>query len=369
MVCPYSLSRPGGVQGQAVGLAASLRQLGHEVVVIAPDSTQARGYRESMDQATYIVGGAVNVSSNGSVAPVSISPLAARRVSRFVRNRRFDVAHLHEPLAPVAGYGLLMKPPVALVGTFHRAGASGWYRLLKPITKLLADHLEVRCAVSNAAESTAREALGGEYEVLFNGVDIERFEKAIPYESSQPSILFLGRHEPRKGLEVLLEAFSERRESAVLWVAGNGPLTDSLMRRFPESSRIKWLGSLTGDEVASRLAGADVLCAPSLGGESFGMVLVEAMASKCSVVASDIPGYRLAASRYARLVEPGNSHALAHALAIAIEEIRTRSGRSSAETLLEAKRHAAKWSMDRLASEYVRIYSMAIERFDLVRSR
>ena len=133
-------------------------------------------------------------------------------------------------------------------------------------------------------------------------------------------MLFLGRHEPRKGLHVLLDAFATLERPAVLWVAGDGPATEVQRRRHPESDRVHWLGVLSEEEVASRLAGADVLCAPSLQGESFGMVLLEGMAAGCTVVASDIEGYRMASGGHATLVPPGDAPALARALDAALAD-------------------------------------------------
>ncbi len=311
MVCPYSLSRPGGVQGQAVGLARALRAVGHDVVVVAPDDDHPAG---PVDRTTFSVGPTRAVRSNGSVAPVSLSPRAAGRARTFARDYGADVVHLHEPLAPVVGYGCLVSSPAPLVGTYHRSGDSRAYRSLRPLARWADRQLAVRCAVSDAARDTIRAATGADYDVLFNGVDIERFAGASPWPTDGPTVLFLGRHEPRKGLGVLLDAFVGVPEPAVLWIAGDGPATDELRRHHPASGRVQWLGRLDDADVASRLAGADVLCAPSLGGESFGMVLLEGMAAGCTVVASDIPGYRAAADGHAALVPPADPAALRQAV-------------------------------------------------------
>ncbi len=200
-----------------------------------------------------------------------------------------------------------------MVGTYHRAGVSRWVRPLHPLAELVGRRLQVRVAVSEAARETGLSAGGGDFEVLFNGVDMDRFESAPPHRDPEgrPAVLFLGRHEPRKGLQVLLDAFATLQRPAVLWVAGDGPGTEVQRRRHPASDRVQWLGVLSDEEVASRLAGADVLCAPSLQGESFGMVLLEGMAAGCAVVASDIEGYRMAAGGHATLVPPGDVGALA----------------------------------------------------------
>ena len=328
IVCPYSLSRPGGVQGQVVGLARALDARGHQAAVFAPldDPRDAPG-----DVNLVVAGQSVSLPANGSVAPVSVSPLAVHRALGALRSGHFDVVHVHEPFSPGLPYGILAAgemPPI--VATFHRSGGSFFYSVLRPLTTSLARRrFAVRCAVSEAARQTAHAAVGGDYVVLFNGVEVDRYANAVPWPTDGPTVLFLGRHEERKGLRVLLGAFAllmgaklvgegsggdAAVASPTLWVAGDGPDTDALRRLYPDSPHIQWLGVLTEEDKLRRLAGADVLCAPSLGGESFGMVLLEAMAAGTPVVASDIPGYRDAAGGRARLVRPGDTSALSEAL-------------------------------------------------------
>lgn len=371
MVCPYSLARPGGVQGQATGLARSLRRLGHEVAVLAPDAGDPAGGGPPGGRAAppggagapfdgvHGIGRSVGLRSNGSVAPVALSPAAAARVARFAGERGAHVVHLHEPLAPVAGYACLLTRPAPLVGTYHRAGGSGWYRALRPVARWAASRLDVACAVSAAAAATAGAATGRACEVLFNGVEVARYAGAEPWPTEGPTVLFLGRHEARKGLATLLEAFAGTPAPAVLWVAGDGPETAALRRRYPPSARLRWLGVLPDAEVARRLAGAHVLCAPSLRGESFGMVLLEGMAARCAVVASDLPGYRAAAAGHAALVPPGDAGALRDALAATLAGVAAGGGAGGPEALGAAARHADSWSMDRLAARYAELYARA----------
>ncbi len=354
MVSPYALDSVGGVQGQVTGLARALRSRGHHVTVVAPAS---RGDAVPAATGDYdVIGRPLGLRSNGSVAPVAPWPTAAIRAERFVRRGGFDMAHLHEPLAPMAGYGLVLRQPLPMVGTYHRAGVSRWVGPLHPLTKLVGQRLQVRVAVSEAARQTGLREGGGEFEVLFNGVEMDRFESAAPDRDpgGRPAVLFLGRHEPRKGLQVLLDAFAQVRQPAVLWVAGAEPGAAE-HRSAPE--RVQWLGRLSDEEVASRLAGADVLCAPSLYGESFGMVLLEGMAAGCAVVASDIEGYRSAAGGHATLVPPGDAGALARAL----ESVLATGPATTART--EATEYARAWSMDALAGRYLEVYGRAIERF------
>src|SRR5205807_2468173 len=193
LVAPYSLTIPGGVQGQVMGLARALRSQGHEVRVLAPCD---------------------GAPPDGGVA---------RRLS-------------------------------------------------------------LRCAVSEDARATAEAALGGEYELVFNGIEVDRFAKASPWPSEGPTIFFIGRHEPRKGLATLLGALSGLPSSVRLWVAGDGPQTAALKAATASDPRVEWLGRVDDEEAASRLRGADVFCAPSVHGESFGVVLLEAMAAHTAIV-------------------------------------------------------------------------------------
>jgi phosphatidyl-myo-inositol alpha-mannosyltransferase len=354
MVCPYDLSRPGGVQGQAVGLARALRRRGHEVVVVAPDD-RPPGWASGH---AYVAGRSVGLHANGSVAPVSLSPLAAKRAYDAVREWRADVVHLHEPLAPAVGYGFVLAGRWPLVGTFHRSGVPRAAALVAPFARWACGRIQVRVAVSDAARRTATATCGADPEVLFNGVDVERFACAEPVRPGAPAVLFLARHEHRKGLGVLLDAFrglsgTAGVPDAELWIANVGPETERLRARHPASDHVHWLGVVSDDEAADRLAGASVLCAPSLGGESFGMVLLEAMAARCPVVASDIPGYREAAGGHATLVAPGDPVALRDALAGVL------SARPAPDALDAAARHAAVWSIDALAGRYVEAYRRA----------
>ena len=331
MLSPYSLSRPGGVQGQVLGLSRALRDLGHQVTVVGPDepgeneprrSGDRGGIVEASDQPdVFVMGGPTGLRSNGSVAPVTVSPIAAMRAERFVRQGGFDVLHLHEPLAPVAAYGFVLHAPCRWWGRITAPASAGGSRCSSRWCTWSARGC--RCAWPSPRRPGRRRMRSskGEYEVLYNGVDMERFARAEPAPSDRPTVLFLGRHETRKGLSVLLDAFALLERPAVLWVAGDGPQSEVQRRRHPESDRVKWLGMLNEREVAARLLGADVLCAPSLRGESFGMVVLEGMAARCAVVASDLQGYRSAAGGHAVLVPPGDVGALSRALGVALADV------------------------------------------------
>ena len=361
MVSPYALNRHGGAQGQAIGLARSLRRLGHEVVVVGPaDPDPALG--DAIGD-HFVVGHPTGVPTNGSVAPVALSPAAPLRAERFIRAGGFDVVHVHEPLAPLIAYGLVLRPPPApMVATYHRAGISRALAPLRPLASLVGRRMQIRVAVSEAARQTGLQAGGGLFEVLFNGIDVARFESASPVRDphGRPVVVFVGRHEQRKGLAVLLDAFTMLERPAVLWVIGEGPDTEALRRRAAPSDRVEWLGPLSDEEMAARLAGADVQSTPALYGESFGLVLLEGMAAGCVVVASDIDGYRQAAGGRAELVAPGDAHALAEALRQALTDAAAGTGRSAPEARAAARRHARAWSMDTLAERYADLYRRAI---------
>ena len=205
LVCPYSLSRPGGVQGQVIGLARAQEAAGHRATVFAP-LDDAGDAPAGVDLVA--TGRSVSLPANGSMAPVSLSVLSAARALHSLRSMSFDVVHVHEPFTPGLPYGLLVGrdiPP--MVATFHRNGGSALYTLLGPLVRRLAGRLAVRTAVSEAARATASHALGGTYEVGFNGIELDRYRDVVPWPTDRPTILFLGRHEERKGLRVLLEAF------------------------------------------------------------------------------------------------------------------------------------------------------------------
>ncbi len=365
MLSPYALTRPGGVQGQVIGLSRALRALGHDVTVVAPADPDRPFPEEAGEH--YVVGRPSDLHSNGSVAPVAFWPSSAVRAERFVRRGGFDVVHIHEPLAPMAAYGLVLTAPLPMVGTYHRAGVSRWVPVLKPLAEFVGGRMQVRVAVSDTARETGVHSSGGDFEVLFNGVDMDRFASAIParddHDPPRPTVVFIGRHEPRKGLGVLLDAFAMVERPAVLWVVGGGAGTEVQRRRYPESDRVRWLGVVSDKEAAARLAGANVLCAPSLRGESFGMVVLEGMAAGCAVVASDIDGYRKASGGHASLVPPGDKGALARALGVALADAVEGSGQSAPEARKAALEHARNWSMEALAERYVELYERAVRAY------
>jgi len=347
MICPYSLTVPGGVQGQVLALARTLRQMGHQVRVLGPCDGPPP------DAGVTPLGASLPIGANGSVAPIAPDVSAQLRTIRALRDEAFDLVHLHEPLCPGPTHTALLFKTAPLIGTFHAAGTSAAYRYFRPLTTRGARKLDLRCAVSEDAKHMAESHLGGTYELVFNGVEVEQFAKAAPTPTDRPTILFCGRHEERKGLAVLLDAMSELPRALRLWIASDGPETEMLKQRVAGDTRIEWLGRISEDEKAARMRGADVFCAPSLHGESFGVVLLEAMAAETAVVASDLPGYTNVArgGRDALLVPTGDPSALAGAISSVLgdPELRSRLVASGVE-------RAREFSMQHLAEVYVELY-------------
>ncbi len=351
LMSPYSVTIPGGVQGQVLGLARALRTLGHPVRVLAP----ADGVPP--DAGVTPLGVSVPTSANGSVAPLAPDPSAQLRTIRAIRDEDFDVLHLHEPLAPGPTMTALLVSPVPMIGTFHAAGDSASYKYAGPALRWLLRHLDHRCAVSPDAADLAHRYLGGDYELLFNGIEVERYASGPSTPTDGPTIFFCGRHEPRKGLEVLLDALQRLPSDVRVWVGSDGPETERLQATHAGDSRIEWLGRLTDDDKIARLRGADVFCAPALMGESFGVVLLEAMAAGTAVVASDLDGYRNVATHGvdALLATVGDAAALATQLAIALDDDAQRAA------LVDAGRARAEhFAMRRLAALYVERYEAII---------
>jgi phosphatidyl-myo-inositol alpha-mannosyltransferase len=352
LVSPYSLSMFGGVQNQVLGLAHNLRELGVDARIVAPCDGPPP------EPGIITVGPSTQFSANGSIAPVASGRDVARRTLEARRVIEPDVIHLHEPLVPGPTQALLMSAEEPLVGTFH-ASYSGrvnpWYAVFRPPLRRWVNRLTIRTAVSEGAAEMSELSLGCSSEVLPNGVDVPQFAKATPWPAPRPAILFLGRHEPRKGLDVLLDAFADLEREAVLWVTSDGPETKQLLAR--DIPNVEWIGVISDEEKARRLRGATVFCAPSVGGESFGIVLLEAMAASTAVLASDIDGYRnvARADRDALLVPPNDADALRDALRRVLDDESRR-----AELVASGEQRAAEFSMRRLAERFLGVYESAI---------
>lgn len=350
IICPYSLTVPGGVQMQVLGLAHELRRRGIEARVLGPcDGPPPESFVTPL-------GNSLPTSANGSIAPLAPDPPAMFRTLQVLAAERFDVVHLHEPMVPGPTLTAAVTHRFPTVGTFHAAGTSASYKLIKPWLLSWIKRIDHKVVVSKDALALVQSHLGGEYEVLFNGVEVERIRRAPPLElapGEPPAIFFCGRHEERKGLAVLLDAFERLDVDAQVWVASTGPDTSALMRRTAGDPRIHWLGRITEEEKFARLGAASVFCAPSLGGESFGVVLIEAMAARTTVVASSLDGYQNVATdeRDSLLSPAGDADALARQLRRALTDD------VLAQRLRAAGSHRAeRFAMSALADRYIEIY-------------
>ena len=349
LVCPYSLAVPGGVQSHVLHLADALERLGDEVVVVAPASG---GSGAPVGPRHVDVGGTLPVRFNDSVAPIALSPATALRTHRELARLRPDVIHVHEPMVPWTGLTAALTSRAPVVATFHAwSDRARLYSLARPLGALLARRLAVRLAVSEAAVGYHAGALGwprGSFRIMPNGVDIARFAEAEPFADvagpDAPSLLFVGRLERRKGLEPLLAAFTRLktdRPDVVLHVVGQGPQLESARATLPPRLRgdVHFHGRVPGADIPRWFASCDLYVSPALGGESFGIVLLEAMAAGRAFVASDIPGYRSVASDgvQGRLVPPGDVAALADALGALLDNpaLRTAMGAEGSRTALE----------------------------------
>jgi phosphatidyl-myo-inositol alpha-mannosyltransferase len=362
LVCPYSLGTPGGVQNHVRDLAQALLARGHEVSVLAPvDNDQVPPYVVS-------AGHAVGVPYNGSVARVTFGPRTAARVRSWLVEGHFDVVHVHEPTTPSASILALWAGDGPFVATFHTWQVRS--RAMSAAAGLLRPGLEkinARIAVSEHARSMMVQHIGGEAVVIPNGLYTDKFTAARPrpeWQGSGGTISFLGRmDEPRKGLGVLLAAVpklvAERPDLLVL-VAGTGQAEEA-RRSLPASCRdaVVFLGAIDDAARADMLAGSDVYVAPHLGGESFGIVLLEAMAAGAPVLASDLAAFRqvLDDGRLGELFEPGDAGALAaRALSLlADSELR--------DTLRETGQHAVRrYDWEILTSEILAVYELVTRR-------
>ena len=317
LVSPYAWDKVGGVQSHVRALAQALKRRSHEVEVFAPRSKE--GPEESSEDGVTFVGRSVGVPANRSVAPLAFGPMAAVALRRSLRDFEPDVLHLHEPLIPSLSLLALWNSDVPAVGTFHAsADASFGYQAGKPALINTMKKLAVRTAVSAAARELIARYFPGDYEMTPNGVDVARFRDADPIDfGARGNILFLGRIEKRKGLGVLIEALARlARDDVTLIVAGTGP-EEKRCRALAERRGVsaRWLGRLSEDDLPRAYKGADVYCAPGLGGESFGIVLIEAMSAATPVICSDLPGFRAVASDAALVVPAGDPDALAEGIA------------------------------------------------------
>jgi phosphatidylinositol alpha-mannosyltransferase len=364
IVCPYSFDVPGGVQFHVRDLAEALIGRGHSVSVLAPadEDTPIPEYMTS-------AGKAVPVRYNGAVARLTFGPMTAARVRRWLEAGRFDVLHLHEPVTPSLSMLALWIADGPVVATFHSSLVrSRSLQIAYPLVRQSLEKISARIAVSEDARRTLVEHLGGDAVVIPNGVFVDAFhvEKDPRWTGTPeaPTVVFLGRlDEPRKGLPVLLEAVPALRRAVPgvrVLVVGRGETGPDDVRELlgEDAAAVEFVGGVSDEDKARLLASADVYVAPQTGGESFGIVLVEAMSAGTAVVASDLGAFR-------RVLDEGNAGVL----------FRTGDSADLARTLIELlgdpERRAAvaeagaravwRYDWSSVAHEILTVYEMAVE--------
>ncbi|MGJ0121354.1 glycosyltransferase family 4 protein [Williamsia sp. MIQD14] len=356
MICPYSFDTPGGVQAHVVELAQVFIERGHTVSVLAPaaDTSTLPDYVVS-------VGPALAIPYNGSVSKVNFGPAAYRRLRTWIRDGDFDVLHVHEPNAPSISMLSLFVAQGPIITTFHTSTTKSlWLSTFQGILRPYHERIMGKIAVSELARRWQMESLGSDAVEIPNGIHVDSFAEATPLEGfprEGRSILFLGRYdEPRKGIDVLMRALPRIVRSfpdITVLVVGSGHERAMRRRAGALADHLVFLGQVDDATKARALASVDVYCAPNLGGESFGIVLVEAMAAGAAVIASDLDAFRrvLDDGRAGRLVRAGDPSALASGVIEVLTDDETRD-----QLVARAQQRARRYDWSRIADQILQVY-------------
>jgi phosphatidylinositol alpha-mannosyltransferase len=364
LVTPYVYPLPGGVTQHVRYLYENLRLRGHDVRIIS----SSHGLQRASEGDIIRIGKGFSLPVNGSVGTITLSPRFLSQVRDMLEREQFDLLHFHEPFVPFLSPIVLRLSTSVNVATFHAYGGfSPSYEFGRRVMRGYAERLHGRIAVSGAAKHFIDRYFPGEYKVIPNGVDVDRFQRAVPvarWQDGTRNLLFVGRFEPRKGLLELLKAYRILRKTGCdcrLLVVGAGPLGREA-RRYVATRRLRgveFLGRVTDEEKAQLYRTADVYISPATGGESFGIVLLEAMAAGTAIVASDIHGYKgvLRRGREGLLVPPREPKAIAGAIARLLrdDELRRAMGEAGHERSLE-------FSWERVTAKVDDYYGLVIRR-------
>lgn len=342
MVSPYAVDQPGGVQDQAASLVRWLSDEGHDAWLVAPG-------RSGGPPGTVYLGDTIRVRTNRSVAPIRLARGTAETVADALAGA--DVVHIHEPFVPVAALAALRTPGIPKVGTFHADPGRGvqlLYRVGRSLGRRLARNLDVAVAVSPVAADPIR-PLVGEPRLIPNAIDVDAFASSTAKHPTR--IAFLGRDEPRKGLDVLLNAFERlvrNRPEVELVVMG---------AERPALLGIRFMGPVGDATKREELARSAIFVAPNTGGESFGLVVLEGLAAGCAVVASALPAFRFVADDNALFVPPGDSAGLLQALETLVADADLRS-----EYQERARRRSRAFDRRRAVADYLKVYAEAVDK-------
>jgi phosphatidylinositol alpha-mannosyltransferase len=352
-LCPYDISVPGGVQKQAIGLAKSYENLGCDSTLIAPGK---------LDWANFVnAGDSVSFPANGSRASILVSPKALINSNRFIKREKFDILHIHEPLAPFLNW-LAMYKKTAKVATFHRAGSSLFYKIFAEIFKGKIRGFDALISVSTAAQVTAESNFSITSEVFFNAIDLGITNNFVK-NSDSFEITFIGRHEQRKGLDIFLQAAEILSKSDPINlkfnVVGDGPLSINLKRRFSHLNQLVWYGVLSEEKLYQIICNSSVIAVPSIGSESFGLVLLEAMAFGVPLVCSELSSYKDVAGDCALYFKTGNSADLAEKILVLYNNMDLHNSLRG-----KAKERVKEFSMDNLAQKYISLFEKILKSRD-----
>ena len=364
IVSPYGYPHPGGVNEHVRHAYEAMREMGHDVWII----TSKYGRERESEGHIIRLGTGWAAPANGSVGRVTLGLRFKRQAREVLAQHRFDILHFHEPFVPFLSPTVLDASDTVNIATFHAFGGfSPSYWIGRRFAGRLANLLHGRIAVSGAARHFISRYFPGEYRIIPNGVDLERFANAEPFEELRDgtlNILFVGRFEERKGLIHLLKAYHrlrKRKVDARLLVIGDGPKRREY-KRFVGLRGIRdveFLGRVSDEDKVRYFASADIYCAPNTGQESFGIVLLEAMAAGVPIVASDIHGFKRVVERNVQglLVEPRNPRALAAALYTLARDPDLRHEMGEA-----GRARAPEFSWDRVTERIVDFYYETRER-------
>jgi phosphatidyl-myo-inositol alpha-mannosyltransferase len=364
LVSPYVYPMPGGVTQHVGYLYENLRLRGHDVRIL----TSSHGLQRASEGDIIRLGKGFSFPMNGSVGTITVSPRYVSQVRDTLEGEQFDLLHFHEPFVPFLSPIILRLSTSVNIATFHAYGGfSPSYEFGKRVMGSYADRLHGRIAVSGAAKHFIDRYFPGEYKVIPNGVDVAQFQRAVPlarWKDGKRNLLFVGRHEPRKGLIELLKAYRILRKAGCdcrLLVVGQGPLSREA-RRYVATRRlgdVEFLGRVSDGEKAQLYRTADVYVSPATGGESFGIVLLEAMAAGTPIVASDIHGYKgvVRRGREGLLVPPREPRELAIAIDRLLREPALREQMGAA-----GQARAEEFSWPRVTAKVEDYYGFVIRR-------